>query len=89
MSHDLQNVDFSHDTSYIGLVLDFVFLKDFDGNFFLCKLMNALTHLAKSAWADCFADKIVSNESIINCFLATLRSLPVTLLPCLLLFKLG
>ena len=89
MSHDFQNVDLSHDTSYIGLVLDFIFLKDFDGNFFLCKLMNALTHLAESTWADCFADKIVADQSIINCFLATLRSLPVTLLPCLLLFKLG
>ena len=89
MSHDFQNVNLSHDTSYIGLVLDFIFLKDFDGNLFLCELVNALTHLSKSAWSDCLTDEIVSNEAIINCFLATLRRLPVTLLPCLLLFELG
>ena len=91
MSHDFQNVNLTHYTSYVGLILDFIFLKDFDGNFFLCELMNALTHLAESTWADCLTDEIVTNQSIIKCFLAlaTLRRLPVTLLPCLLLFKLG
>ena len=89
MSYDFQNVNLTHYTSYVGLVLDFVFLKDFDGNFFLCELVDALTHLSKSTWAYCLTNEIVADEAIINCFLATLRRLPVTLLPCLLLFELG
>ena len=88
MSHDFQNVNLTHDTSYVSLVLDFVFLKDFDGNFFLGELVYALTYLAKSTRADCLTDEIIANKAIINCFLATLSRLPVTLLPCLLLFEL-
>ena len=89
MSHDFQNVNLTHDTSYVGLVLDFIFLKDLNGNFFLGKLVGTLAYLAKSTGADCLSDKIVADQAIINCFLATLSRLPVTLLPCLLLFELG
>ena len=82
-------MNLTHYSSYVSLVLDFVFLKDFDGNFFLGELMNALTYLAKSTRANCLSNEIIANKAIINCFLATLRRLPVTLLPCLLLFELG
>ena len=82
-------MNLTHYSSYVSLVLDFVFLKDFDGNFFLGELMNALTYLAESTRTDCLTDEIVANKAIINCFLTTLSRLPVTLLPCLLLFELG
>jgi len=57
MLHYLQNVDFSHDSRYISLVFDFVFFKNFDGNFFLCKLVNTLSYFTKGARANSFACK--------------------------------
>ena len=56
MSHDFQNVNLTHDTSYVSLVLDFIFLKDFDRNFFLSELMDALAHLSESTWAYCLTN---------------------------------
>ena len=56
MSHDFQNVDLSHDTSNVGLVLDFIFLKDFDRNFFLSELVDTLSHLSESTWAYCLTN---------------------------------
>ena len=47
MAHDLENMDLTHDSRNISLILDFVFLKDFNGDLLLRQLMDALSHLSE------------------------------------------
>ena len=61
MSDDFQNVNLTHHSCYVGLVLDFIFLKDLDGNFFLGELMDALADLAESTRTYRLTDEIVAN----------------------------
>ena len=52
VSHDFQNVDFSHDARDIRLVLNLVLLEDLDGDLLLRQLVDPLSHLPERARAD-------------------------------------
>ena len=47
MSDDLKDVNFSSDSFHVRLVLDFVFLKDLNGNFFTRDEMSAESYLSE------------------------------------------
>ena len=55
MAHDLQNVDLSHDSRDIRLVVDLVFLQNFDSDFLLSEEVVSFTHFAKRALSKCLA----------------------------------
>ena len=78
VAHDLQDMDFTHHSSDVRLVLDHVFFENFDCDFFVSQLVNAFSNFSKRAFSNSLADKIVPDESIIGDFLTTLSGLPVT-----------
>ena len=92
MSHDFQNVNLTHHTGDVSLVLDLVFFKDFDGNLLLSELVDAFAHLAERAWADSLTYEVVADHAVIGrvVLLSALCGLPVaTLQFVLLLFELS
>ena len=54
MADDFEDVNFAHDPSDVGLVLDLVLLEDLDGDFLLGELVSAFSHLAKRTRSDRF-----------------------------------
>lgn len=50
--------------------------------------MDALSYFAEGARADSFADKVIANKPVVGNFLASLKSLPVTLFFLLRLLEL-
>ena len=52
MSHNLEYVNLPGDSLNVRLILDLVFLQNFDSNFFSSKHMRAKPHLAKCALAE-------------------------------------
>ena len=90
MPNDLQDVDLSHHSRNVCLVLDFIFLKNLDSHFFLCQLVDALSDFAESARAKSFADHVVAHKAIVCSFLPALGRLSIALLRiCFLLFELS
>ena len=88
MPHYFQNVDLTHDSRDVGLVLDFVLLEDLDRDLLLRQLMDTLTNLAKGTGPKRLTHHVVPHKPAICCFLAALRRLPVTLLSvCLFLLE--
>lgn len=55
MPNDFENLNFTHHPGNIGLLLDFVFLENFDRNLFLGDLVNAHPNLPKSTLSYSFA----------------------------------
>ena len=88
MSHDFQNVNLSHHPSDVSLVFNLVFFKDFDGDLFLCELVDTFSHFAKGARAYCLSYEVVAYHAVVRwiSFLSTLSCLPVASLQFVLLF---
>lgn len=57
MPNFLQYLDLSSYPIDIRLVLDFVLLQDFNGDFFLRNRMYAKLHFSKRAFSKCFVNK--------------------------------
>ena len=55
MSDNFQNVNLSHHSSYIGLVLDFIFFEDFNRDFFLGQLVDSFSNFAECTRTNCLA----------------------------------
>ena len=85
MSNNLQDVDFSHDSSDVRLVLDHVFFENFDGHLLLSQLVDTLAYFSKRSLSDRLADHVVADEATICSFLSALSCLPVTFFSFLLL----
>ena len=58
MSYNLQDLYFPHDSGNVRLLLYFVFLKNFDGNFFASQNMSSKSYFAECSLTNCFAFKI-------------------------------
>ena len=86
MPNDLQDVDLSHHSRNVCLVLDFIFLKNLDRHFFLCQLVDAFSDFAESAWTKCLTNHVVAYKTIVCSFLTTLGRLPIALLRICFLF---
>ena len=61
VANDFQDMDFSHDTRNVRLVLNHIFLKDLDSHLLMSQLMDTLSDFAECALADCLSDKVVAN----------------------------
>lgn len=85
VSHYLEDMNLTHDSGYVRLVLDHVLLKDFDGYFLVSQLVDALSNFSESSFPNGLANHVVTHESTIDSFLAPLRRLPVTLFSLLIL----
>ena len=55
VSDNLENLNFSHDSRNICLLLDFVLLKNLYGHLFMSDLVNSQSHFTKSTLPDGFA----------------------------------
>ena len=80
MPHNFQNVDLSHNSSNVGLILDLVLLEDLDRDLLLRQLVNTFAHLAEGAGPERLTHHVVADKPAIGSFLTTLGRLPVTLL---------
>ena len=92
VSDDFQNVDLTHDSSDVSLVLDLVFFKHFDCDLLLGQLVDAFPNFAERARAYSLSYQVVADHTVVSrvIFLSTLGRLPVASLQfVLLLFKLG
>lgn len=56
MANFLEDLDFSGDAINVRLVLDFVLLQYFNGDFLLRDGVDAQLDLSESAFAECFID---------------------------------
>ena len=59
MPNDFQNVDLSHHSCYIGLVLYFIFFKDFNGDLLRGQLVYSFAHFAERTRANCLACQLI------------------------------
>ena len=85
VSHYLQDMNLSHDSCDVRLVLDHVLLEDLDRHFLMRQLMDALTNFSKCSLPDGLAYHIVPNKPAVRSFLTALGCLPVTLFSLLIL----
>ena len=93
MSDYFQNVDLSHHSCNISLVLNLVLFEDLDGYFLLRQLMNTFSDFTKRSRSNSFSDHVIANETIVGSFLPSLSSLSTlnvtNILLLLLLFELS
>ena len=62
MSHNFQNVNLSHHSSYVSLVLDFIFFEDFDCDLLRGQLVNSFAHFAERTRTNCLTCESIAIE---------------------------
>ena len=62
MSDNFQNVNLSHHSSYVSLVLDFIFFEDFDGDLLRGQLVNSFAHFAERTRTNCLTCEPIAIE---------------------------
>ena len=62
MPHNFQNVNLSHHSSYVSLVLDFIFFEDFDGYLLRGQLVNSFAHFAERTRTNCLTCEPIAIE---------------------------
>ena len=80
MSDDSQDMYLSSDPLHIVHIDDFFLFEDFDGNLFACQYVGPNLDLAKSPFAEVFANFIIADKgdailhSQLNCLVVVLES---------------
>ena len=62
MPHNFQNVNLSHNSRNVCLVLDFIFFEDFDGDLLRGQLVNSFTHFAERTGTNCLTCERIAIE---------------------------
>ena len=62
MPHNFQNVNLSHNSRDVSLVLDLIFFKDFDGDLLRGQLVNSFAHFAERTRTNCLTCEPIARE---------------------------
>ena len=75
MAHQLEDVDLSHNSRNVSLILDLLLLENLDGDLLLRQLVDALPHLSEGARADGLAHQVVADQPVVNLIVVLLVAL--------------